>query len=172
MSPAKIRYKGISFEHNPKSLSVSGDCSVRVDNTLFDTQVSANRGRKNRVIRGKGVFLGEGCLDKYTEMSRIQKKKDSGILSLPDIEPFYAYFTSLELVCDKTPDYVEYVFEFTEDMSKSGNAHTSYSYVCADGESLWDAAYKHGVDIDELVRINPQIRFINDNLVGKKVRIC
>ncbi|MBQ5398813.1 MAG: hypothetical protein IIU14_05165 [Ruminococcus sp.] len=172
MRLSKIRFKGEAFEHNPETLRVTDKANVKEDNLLFDEPQIRRTGRKCRVISGKGQFAGENCIFKYTQLLRLYYKGGSGILSLPDIKPFFAYFTRLELSCDPTPELVEYYFEFVEDFSSGIKTVEPYFHTGTGGENLWDVSYAYGVDINTLVKLNPEIRFINESLNGIKVRIC
>ncbi len=169
---AKMRYKGITFEHNPESLRVQDKAKVKEDNILFGEPEITRVGRKCRTVTGKGQFAGENCIRAYADLLRLQMEGGSGILSLPDIKPFFAYFTKLELSCDPTPELVEYGFEFCEDTTDSDSGNTPYYHKVMMGENLWDISYMYSVDIDTLVRLNPDIRFINESLQDKSVRIC
>lgn len=40
------------------------------------------------------------------------------------------------------------------------------------GQTLWDIAYKTGVKIDELVRLNPDVKFPDENLGTRRVKLC
>ena len=171
MIPAKMRYKGRTFDHNPETVKVRDKAFVKEDNILFDEPLSRRTGRRCRVVSGRGQFIGDNCLNQYAELLRLYCEGGSGILSLPDIKPFFAYFTGLELSCDPTPDYIEYSFEFTEDCPEN-TPHTAYYHTCAQGENLWSVSYAYDVDINTLVRLNPDIRYINDNLENLRVRLC
>ena len=48
---------------------------------------------------------------------------------------------------------------------------TTY-FDCESGQTLWDVAYKTGVKIDELVRLNPDVKFPDDDLGTRRVRLC
>ena len=105
MKPAKMRYKGRTFDHNPETVKVRDKAFVKEDNILFDEPLSRRTGRRCRVVSGRGQFIGDNCLNQYAELLRLYCEGGSGILSLPDIKPFFAYFTGLELSCDPSPDY-------------------------------------------------------------------
>ena len=45
-------------------------------------------------------------------------------------------------------------------------------FDCENGQTLWDIAYKTGVKIDELVRLNPDVKFPDENLGTRRVKLC
>lgn len=172
MIPAKIRYKGRDFEHNPETLSVRDKSNVKEESILFDKPYTYNGGKKGRVVVGRGQLVGEDCINRYADLLKLQYEESSGILSLPEIKPFFAFFTRIELSCDPTPDFIEYEFEFVEDCSAESEKNTPYFHICSAGENLWDVSFNYSVPIETLVELNPNIRYIKENLVGQRVRIC
>ena len=45
-------------------------------------------------------------------------------------------------------------------------------FDCENGQTLWDIAYKTGVKIDELLRLNPDVKFPDENLGTRRVKLC
>jgi len=170
---AKIRYKGYSWVHNPKTLKITKEQLLRENQVPFGNTDIQDLGGKSRVIKGTGQLCGEDCLVQFQRLLELQSGEGSGILSLPDTKPFYAFFKSIELACDPTPDVVTYNFEFIEDTSKSNTSRdASYYTVKNNYENLWDISYKYGVEMNTLVLLNPHIKRIDELMKGDKVRIC
>lgn len=170
---AKIRYKGYSWVHNPKTLKVTKEQILRENQIPFGKSDIQDLGGKSRVISGTGQLCGEDCLIQYQQLLELQSLEGSGILSLPDTKPFYAFFKSIELDCDPTPEVVTYNFVFIEDVSRSRvSTEPTYYTVLSNYENLWDISYKYGVDMNTLVSLNPQIKRIDELMKGEKVRIC
>ena len=66
---------------------------------------------------------------------------------------------------------LEYGFVFREVMEKKQKTVITY-FDCENGQTLWDVAYKTGVKIDELVRLNPDVKFPDENLGTRRVKLC
>ena len=172
MIVSNIRYKGYSFRHNPEHLKVTSENSIRQQIIPKGKNVIQDIGAKARVVTGTGKLFGEDCLKQYNRLVNLQKQDDSGVLSLPDTLPFYAYFKKIELVCEPTEKLVTYSFEFVEDMTKSEVAENKVYHYVRDNESLWDISYMYDIPIENLVSLNPQVKWIDELEKGEKIRIC
>lgn len=173
MKISKIRFKGYSWVHNPKTLKVSKEQNMRENFIPYGKSNVQNLGVKSRIISGTGQLFGEDCLIQYQQLVQLQSQEESGILSLPDTKPFYAFFKSIELSCDPTPEVVTYSFVFVEDLSKQKNINQPmYHTVVSDEETLWDISFKYSVEMNTLVELNPQIKRIDELHSGERVRVC
>lgn len=172
MKLSKMRYKGYSWLHNPKEIKITKEQLLKEQHIPYDTGYMQDLGSKSRVIEGIGQLYGDDCLDQYKALEKLQGEKGSGILSLPNMKPFYAYFKSIGLACDPTPKLVTYKFVFVEDNSGQNNFSRQIFHKVEKGETLWDIAYKYKVDIEKLVSLNPQIKRIDELCEGDSLRIC
>lgn len=172
MITSKIRYKGYLWEHNPKTLVITTKQKLHEQIIPNGNAVIQDFGKKSRVVKGTGMLFGENCLEQYDKILKLQNKKGSGILSLPNTKPFYAYFKSIELDCDPTPDMVTYNFEFVEDLSRSVVSGTYRYHTVVEGETLWHIANEYEISIEALVLLNPQIKRIDELKSGEQVRVC
>ena len=114
MSLSKIRFKGYSWEHNPKTLTIEKQRILREQFIPFGKSKQQNMGERSKVVKGTGQLFGEDCFEQYLELLELQSRSGSGILSLPDTKPFYAYFKSLELECEPSPNLITYNFVFVD----------------------------------------------------------
>ena len=171
MKAYKIRFRGYEWEHNPAQLKVSGALNLREHIICGGKSAVQNLGSRARTVNGKGSFVGENALEKYSELVRLSETPGSGVLCIPGVKPFYAYLRKVELDCDSTPDAVNYSFEFTEDASARQASQPVY-HTLAENEDLWDVSYRFAVSIEKLVSLNPGIRFINEPEEGARVRVC
>lgn len=172
MKLAKLRYKGHSWLHNPKSLKIEKE-QILTENIIPSCGTHfQNIGEKPRVVTGQGQLYGKDCLFQYNRLVNLRNQQGSGILTLPDIKPFYAFFRTIELVCEPSPDMVSYKFEFVEDLSARKSETSEFYHRVSEGETLWDIAYRYDVDIDRLVQLNPWIKRIDELEAEKKVRVC
>ncbi|MBR1731216.1 MAG: LysM peptidoglycan-binding domain-containing protein, partial [Ruminococcus sp.] len=122
---------------------------------------------------GEGAIYGENCIYKFLKLFKVKEQSGSGILCLPNIKPFYAFFSGLEFSADPTPELISYKFVFREDSSKQESLLVPEScYITDEGEDLWDVAYRFNVPIETLVKLNPELRSVNDIEEGTRVRVC
>ena len=168
-----IRFKGYIFEHNPETLKISSKKNVFSQSVLGGKSVVNETGDNSRVVTGEGCIHGEDCIYKFLKLFKLKEESGSGILSLPDTKPFYAFFESLEFTTNPTPELISYKFTFIEDSAKPLSKITPEKYYCLQAdEDLWDAAYKFNVPIETLVALNPQLKRTDDVVEGTRVRIC
>jgi hypothetical protein len=172
MTISTMRYKGYSWSHNPKTLKVSTEDEIKEQVILENNSFVRKLGNKGRVITGTGQLYGEDCIKQYEALLKLQSKEGSGILSLPDTLPFYAFFKSIELACDPTPEVVTYNFEFIEDLSKTSAGQRKIYHSALSEETLWDIAYAYNIDIEKLVELNPRLKRVDELSEGEQVRIC
>lgn len=169
---SKMRFKGYAWLHNPKTLKLENGAKLREDYLFQKCCMITEESSKPTVVKGTGQLYGEDCLKQYAELLKLQAKGGSGILSLPETRPFYAFFKSISLDCDPTPDLITYSFEFVEDMSKRPLGDTQYYHKVLEGETLWDISFNYDVPIERLVELNPQLKRTDELLSGEQVRVC
>ena len=80
-------------------------------------------------------------------------------------------FEKLEIKGEPKPNVLEYSFVFREVMEKKQTTSVTY-FDCENGQTLWDVAYKTGAKIDELVRLNPDVKFPDEDLGTRRVKLC
>lgn len=167
-----MRYKGFTFLCNPLSLQITDEGDFIKQEFPFYGEKLSNSCHKLRRIKGKGELRGKDCLEQYANLRALQKDKNAGVLSLPGMMPFSAYFVSLTVSADVTPDTVFYEFEFSEKSSfEDKNRETDY-HTAAEEETLFDIAQICKTDVDTLVRLNPHIKRPDELEKGERVRIC
>lgn len=172
MKPSKIRYKGFEWEHNPETLSVIKEENLSENKLPFGNSFVRKNSSKCRVVKGKGKLVGYDCLNQFNALLKLQREGGSGILSLPQIKPFYAYFKKLELLCEPTQDMVTYSFEFLEDSEKNYTIGEPVYHMVLASETLWDIAYMYKTDISVLINLNPWVKRVDELGVGRRVRVC
>lgn len=169
---ANMRFEGFEWAVNPLSLSILQSLETSVLLTGAEEEYKEDFGRSAGVYKGEGEFCGEDALLKYKELEAHFMKHKRGVLTLPDFEPFEAYFTRLSLECDPTPRLVKYTFEFRRDLSASPYFRKKSLYLAKEGDSLYDVAYSQGVTVDKLVSLNPGLRSIGRLSQGEQVKLC
>ncbi|MDL2300447.1 LysM peptidoglycan-binding domain-containing protein, partial [Clostridiaceae bacterium OttesenSCG-928-D20] len=139
-----------------------------------------------RILRGEGEFVGEGAYEKFGELATIFYDGTPGVLVHPHWMTTKAYLVALSLRDEPKENYVAYTFEFWEHIDlyekgatlipkpviteESQSSEEQY-YIVVRGDNLWNIARRHGVNLQDVIRLNPQIK--NPNLIypGDRIRI-
>ncbi len=172
MSVSKIRFKGNEWAHNPETLKVYYEDNFSEEKLFSGTSGLYKLSSKCRAVNGTGILTGNDCLEQFNALLKLQRERESGILSLPGMKPFYAYFKSLALLCEPCADAVSYSFAFIEDSLKNSIRADKYYHTVCNDENLWDIGYRYGVDVHTLVQLNPEIKRTDELEIGSQVRIC
>ena len=186
-----MRFKEFTWPHNPEVYSVESRRRIAVHQAPFGACVMQELGSSYRVLKGEGVFAGDGAYQRFKELAEVFQSEGPGLLVHPVWQTERAYFTSLEAVEEPLPDFVRYRFEFWEDRGgydsglkaviaeNSGGASAaggapqggSRVHTVRKGDTLWGIARQYGVELAALIRANPQIK--NPNLIfpGEAVKV-
>lgn len=154
----KMSYRGYGFATNPSVIRIKHRARITRNSVPFQTENTVNFGRKACEISGEGELVGYDCEKQFAEIRRLFLDGGSGLLLLPGLEPFYAFFESLELLDEPSDRLIKYSFSFCEDTSaKHFETQTPKSCTAKAGETLWDISYENNIAIEELLGKNPNI---------------
>lgn len=173
MKNAPMRFDSLGLSHNPSKLRITDAANVReLVSPTFPTD-SVHLGRGLRKIYGEGELCGADCIDRYRALEQKYQSGKKGLLCLPHMRPIFAYLQELSMTAEPVEDVLRYSFVFVETRSRTEDSEAERYYITTDdGESLWDISFDRGVAIDELVRLNPQIEYIDNLSMGERVRLC
>lgn len=190
MTLSPMRYKNYTWPHNPRVYSIDYERKMAVHKTPFGLFHLQDLGRTNRIMEGKGEFVGPDAYAQFGQLANVFYDSGPGLLIHPLWQTANAYFVSLRLEQEPRPDYVKYSFAFWEDDSwYTGLAVRMAEATAADagagaastggktyhrvvkGDTLWAIANTYGASLAELIALNPQIKNPNLIRVGDEVRV-
>ena len=183
MRLAPMRYKDYIWPHNPATYSITYDRQIALHKVPFGRYCIQDLGLRCRVMRGEGTFAGEGAYEEFKKLASVFYSEGAGLLIHPVWQTSNAYFTSLKLEQEPTPDYVRYSFEFRESFDGydpqlqkqesdfSEATATSVIHTVVSGDTLWAIAQRYGAEFSDLLAANPGIKNPNHLYAGDKVVI-
>lgn len=192
MKLTPMRYKDYTWPHNPETCRVEMERKVAAQKVPFGGYVLQDLGVAHRVMRGEGVFAGEGAYEEFRELVQVFEEDGAGMLVHPVWQAMRAHFTALEVLEEPRPDFVRYTFEFWEDGGRTGltllaeapdteppedapeagaTVSSAEYHTVVKGDTLWGIGKRYGVTLANLIRLNPQIK--NPNLIypGNEVKL-
>lgn len=172
MTLVPMRFMGVTWHHNPKTLSIQ--CGKQMQELVYPYEhaESVFLGEHCRVIRGTGELYGEDCIGQFNALCRLYRRKGSGILTLPQMPSVRAEFTELKFISSERKNIVEYAFAFTEMQTEKNDENVHIYHTVKSGETLWDISYAYETAVETLARLNPWIRTPESLLSGEQVKIC
>ena len=185
---SSMRFKDYVWPHNPRTYEICYSRDVAAHRVPFGNYVLQDMGRRHRVLRGEGEFVGSGAYREFKKLATVFYDPTPGILVHPLWDAANAYFVALRLNQEPTEDYVSYSFEFWEcyDRYRTGLGAAQSPvpaavlpvqpaaeewYTAVSGDCLWGIAQRSGLSLTELLALNPQIKNPNLLFVGDRVRV-
>ena len=186
MRLAPMRYKDYVWPHNPATYSITYDRQIALHKVPFGHYCIQDLGMSCRVMRGEGEFAGTGAYEEFKKLASVFYSSGAGLLIHPVWQTSNAYFTSLKLEQEPTPDYVRYSFVFRESfdgydphlqkLNSTGDttntmAGTGITHTVVSGDTLWAIAHRYEVSLNDLLAANRNIKNPNLIHVGEQVVI-
>lgn len=186
MELTQMRYKNFIWPHNPRIYSIEYGRQMVSNKIPFGQYYLQDLGRTRRIMRGEGEFVGEQAYSQFGALATEFYSYGAGMLVHPLWQTANAYFVELKLEQIPQPNYVKYSFAFWEacasyeeelslveqqesasEQSSSGSLSKTHTVV--KGESLWSIARYYGLDLSDLIAMNPQIK--NPNLIYPEEKV-
>ncbi len=173
MKNVPMRFSGYTFHHNPAELKIEQTEHIIEQSSPCCEPINERIGSHLRLISGEGELYGADCIARFREMQGLLGKSAPGLLLLPHMPAMYAYLKELRMLAEPKENVLGYRFVFIEAQPPARDETIDEYYETAVlGESLWDISYRFCVPIGELVRLNPQISYIDSLKKGERVRLC
>ncbi len=170
MNNPPIRFCGFDFPYNPETIEISKELLYYEMPQNYDKGTVLKSGVMARKITGRGAFVGRDCFDKYNELMSVFINSEIGVLNIYEINPILAKFTKLNLCLQPSPNCIEYEFAFVEDVSSyEVLSDIDKVHIVKEFENLWSIANIYNLTVDELYKLNPQIKIINNIQVGERL---
>lgn len=171
MNLTPMRFKDYVWPHNPRIYEIKYKRDIVCHRVPFGLYTLQNTGRQMRIMRGEGEFAGDGAYSQFKKLASVFYSSTPGTLVHPLWDTTTAYFASLELLQEPTEDYVKYGFEFweccdvyreglqrAEDLPQPQQPEEEDYYVVQPGDSIWSIAAGLGMDVEELMGLNEDIK--------------
>lgn len=171
MSASKLRYKSLTLWYNPQSFSVTASRSLFRRTAPELGEIVGEAGILARRVQGEGELFGESAFEQYLRLYQEFLNPKEGLLQLPGLSPFPAFFTSLSFTGKAGSQSLSYTFEFCEKpqlQSLENGISTPEYHIASEGETLWEIAAQYLMSVEELYSLGAT----SDHLqAGEKVRL-
>ena len=101
-----MRFKNFVWPHNPRVYSITYERKLAVHKIPFGLYWLQSLGRTRRVLKGVGVFVGEGAYDTFKALANVFYEETPGVLVHPVWMTTTVWFAGLELRQEPRRDYV------------------------------------------------------------------
>lgn len=155
----KFRFKEYTFAFNPHTFAVVQNRRVRTIPLVNGTVAAQELGFAPMAVTGEGELIGDDLMGEYQKLYELMLEKESGLLYLPDMTPFYCFLNKLSVIGKAGPRVLRYQFEFLEDCEKNTRTLTAQKpyYLTKAGDTLTLVAIKCGISLRALAALNPTL---------------
>ncbi len=149
-----MRFKDFVFDTNPSYIQVITARDISKSPIYSGKEVIQDISQKPIVVKGKGMFLGEGADEKCSHLSYLLRQGGAGELHCPSLYPIEAIFTEFKYDSSAKGEKIEYEFEFTQ-VCDDKKEIMPLDYVTAkEDENAFDIAARENVSVDDIMRKN------------------
>lgn len=190
MKLAAMRYKDYVWPHNPRTYTIDYERKMAAQKVPFGRYHLQDLGLTRRVMKGEGEFVGPTAYEEFKKLASVFYQSGPGPLVHPVWQASEVYFVELSLRQEPRADYVSYAFTFWESSTQTdtairreetvtagsggtaaGGSSAGRTHTVTAGETLWDIALDYGLELTELIALNPQIKNPNLILPGEQVTV-
>lgn len=179
-----MRYKNYVWPHNPRVYTIDYERVMAENKVPYGLYHLQDLGRTRRVMRGEGEFMGPDAYAQFGALASVFYDPGAGELIHPLWQAAKVHFVELSLKQEPRPDYVSYTFTFWEDLEyydtelgkqdeldQSGQTAERKVHTVVRGDTLWGIANRYGTTLEQILKLNPQIKNPNLIRVGQEVRV-
>ncbi len=162
----------MTLPYNPARLTIKEKRLIARHPVPFAGEVVQDMGAYATEISGEGELFGADVFGQYSRLSALVRQGGAGLLYLPGQEPFYAHFTALTMCAQPGSEGLAYTFVFVQDTAVAVSAQSgSQVHTVRGGETLFDIAARYGMQMSELLALNPQVSSPNRLTAGAVLRV-
>lgn len=160
MNLPTLRFNGNILPHNPHTLKVFYARDIKKISIPNYGEVYSDYGKNARIVTGVGELCGDNALKDFSKLTKLHNSGTTGILTLPEADPFYAVLSELSLIREPKDGVIGYKFKFIEkiDTPPEETLDAVKSIITTESDSnLWVISTKYNVGIETLVKNNPSV---------------
>ena len=120
----RMKYKDFFFPHNPRRIEVTARQHTAEHRCPGGTTRVERLGNGCRTVNGEGELIGAQAASLFARLYQLSQQGEPGMLTVPGLAPFPAYFTQLDLVEEGDGRSLCYRFSFLEAERGSDDAGT------------------------------------------------
>lgn len=171
-----MKFRDFTWPHNPRTFTVEHRRALTSRKLPFQAYRVQDMGEDLCVFKGEGEFVGENAYGDFLRLAELFIEGSPGMLTHPVWPATEVYFASLKLRQEPKENYVNYEFEFWQnsDGKKRGKVKLELApefYTVSPGDSIGDVVLKSGITAEEILRLNPEIKNINQLTPGSVLRL-
>jgi len=185
MELTPMRYKTYVWPHNPRVYTIDYERVMAENKVPYGLYHLQDLGRTRRIMRGEGEFIGPKAYAQFGALANVFYQPGAGELVHPLWQTAKAHFVELSLKQEPRPDYVSYTFTFWEDLeyydaglgterelaAQPGQSAGVSTHKVVKGDTLWAIAKRYGTTLEQILKLNPQIKNPSLIRVGQEVRV-
>lgn len=157
MTGLKLTFKTLTLWYNPETFTITASRSLFRRSAPGLGEIVGETSVLAREVRGQGELFGDDAFERYVRLYREFLSGGEGLLQLPGLSPFPAFFTSLSLTGRAGSNSLSYAFAFCEKpkLHESAECETSAEFgFLQEGDSLWDIAARYSMSVEQLQALN------------------